>query len=195
MSVKKWKRGDFNPETNLYFYRYEDSLYEKEVWNTKEKFEEKVKKHNERVKINNKIYYSNNKEKESKRKAKGRKNLKLNNPLKIRLNTTLINTNARNKRGRNLEHTLTLKQLKEKLIHQEGKCFYSGILMIQELDSNNPRELSIERLDSSIDYTNENVVLCCKMLNLAKNQFSTEEMRLFFKDLQESHKFKEFLYK
>lgn len=68
---------------------------------------------------------------------------------------------------------------------QNGKCFYTGIDMtFQRKESNvtvNFTNISIDRLDSSKSYTKDNVVLCCAIVNIMKNQLRIEEFKNWIK--------------
>lgn len=76
---------------------------------------------------------------------------------------------------------------------QNGRCYYTELPMkIANCDSdyrkivkNSPYAVSIDRKDSSLGYSLENIVLCCRFVNLAKNNFPEEE---FKRALQEAAK-------
>jgi hypothetical protein len=57
---------------------------------------------------------------------------------------------------------------------QKGKCYYTGWQMELNSDLTNFHP-TLERLDSSKDYTPENVVLCCRQTNWAKNSYSMKD--------------------
>jgi len=65
---------------------------------------------------------------------------------------------------------------------QEGKCHYSGIQMNIIPIKNNWNNLSIDRVDSSKGYTNDNIVLCCDSINTMKNQMGRDE---FFEKIKQ----------
>lgn len=80
---------------------------------------------------------------------------------------------------RRLRHTkkranvdITLDFLWEKYMIQGGKCYYTGLPL--EINSKNPYTISIDRLDSSLSYSQDNVVLTCLNVNLFKNVMSVE---------------------
>lgn len=56
---------------------------------------------------------------------------------------------------------------------QNGKCYYTGDEMTQQLGNEN--SMSIDRVNSNKDYTKDNVVLCCYRVNVCKNNLNREE--------------------
>jgi hypothetical protein len=61
----------------------------------------------------------------------------------------------------------------EILDHQKDKCFYSGIQM--SFESNTNFKCSAERINDGIGYTNDNVVFCCLEFN---NQMHWDDEKL-----------------
>lgn len=57
---------------------------------------------------------------------------------------------------------------------QNGKCAISNMPMLYEF--NNPRSISVDRIDSKLGYIPGNVQLLCRWVNLAKNNFSNEDI-------------------
>lgn len=77
-----------------------------------------------------------------------------------------------------------------------SKCYYCGLSdskVLKERKSNKKEQErisdfvlkvnGIDRVDSSIGYTNENSVSCCKDCNFAKNDRSKEEFLTWLKDI------------
>jgi hypothetical protein len=60
------------------------------------------------------------------------------------------------------EHNLTLVYLEELWQKQSGRCYYSDIEMQY---NKNEWKISLERIDTSKGYTQDNVVLCCLEFN------------------------------
>lgn len=79
-----------------------------------------------------------------------------------------------------LDFELTREFLMDIYNEQKGLCFYTLLEMrIATEGIKNPYNLSVERKDSNKGYTKENVVLCCDIVNIMKNNSSIEEF-LFF---------------
>ncbi len=57
---------------------------------------------------------------------------------------------------------------------QEGKCFWFGVYMDQNVPSRDPFLPSLDRLDCKKGYTADNVVLTCWAANAAKQDSSLE---------------------
>lgn len=64
---------------------------------------------------------------------------------------------------------------------QKGKCYYTGIDMVI---GDFLRKPSVDRLNSTKDYTTTNSVLCCCSINLAKNSSSEEEFIGFLEQIR-----------
>jgi hypothetical protein len=70
------------------------------------------------------------------------------------------------------EHNLTLVYLEELWQKQSGRCYYSDIEMQY---NKNEWKISLERIDTSKGYTQDNVVLCCLEFN-TRSQWSFEKI-------------------
>ena len=57
--------------------------------------------------------------------------------------------------------------------YQNGKCFYTGEILTHEAGKHN--SLSMDRKNSKIGYTTENVVFCCSIINYMKQTLLPEE--------------------
>lgn len=55
---------------------------------------------------------------------------------------------------------------------QNGRCFYTKVPLSKE---SGPYKISIDRVDSSIGYLQDNCVLACLAVNIMKNQAEVEE--------------------
>ena len=73
---------------------------------------------------------------------------------------------------------LTYEYLTEEYTKQEGKCFYTGVVLETSLGSGNSRnQLSFDRIDPSKGYIVGNVVLCTFKINSIKQDITLVEMR------------------
>lgn len=59
--------------------------------------------------------------------------------------------------------------LKDLFSRQKGKCYWTNLKMVLEVSNKNPFQVSIDRLDNNKGYTKDNIVLCCMMINYARN--------------------------
>lgn len=78
---------------------------------------------------------------------------------------------------------IILSDLEKLFKNQNGKCFYSNILMNYGL---NNWQLSLERLDSNKGYEKNNIVLCCLEFN-NKVQWSKEKIKEMISILNQPH--------
>jgi hypothetical protein len=72
---------------------------------------------------------------------------------------------------RGLVFDITVKTIDNLLVRQNNKCALSGISFLKE-------RFSVDRIDSSIGYTVDNVQLTTISVNLAKQQMSNDEFIL-----------------
>ena len=90
------------------------------------------------------------------------------------------------KRGIPFDETLTSKDLIELWEKQKHRCFYSGIPMT--FDKNDKLHLvSIDRVDSSIGYTKENIVLCTYAFNSFKFNYDVETIVKFIQEIKNNN--------
>lgn len=89
-------------------------------------------------------------------------------------------TSSSKQRGHNLPE-FTFDDLVELFNKQNGLCFYSGIQMVFGSYKKISWTISAERLNNSIGYTKENVVLVCWEFNVPHTQWSKEKVQLIKK--------------
>lgn len=78
---------------------------------------------------------------------------------------------CRRRRNKVLEYNLTLEYIKELLLKQEYKDYYTG--QVPE----NYEDYSIDRIDSNLGYIEGNIVITTNRVNAMKNDMSTEEFK------------------
>lgn len=112
------------------------------------------------------------------KKERSEKSLKYfkNNPFRVMLSRCKSN---HNKKGM-LDFDLTEEFLADLYEKQNGKCFWSGIdLPLDNVGLNKLNSLSVDRIDSSIGYKKDNIVLCCKFYNLGKSNTDRDYFIIF----------------
>jgi len=82
---------------------------------------------------------------------------------------------------RGLTFDLTFEVVQALWDRQSGRCYYSGLPLVTELNS--PNKVSIDRLNSSLGYTEDNVVLCTSRVNLMKRDMTVDEFREIIRTL------------
>ena len=83
----------------------------------------------------------------------------------------------RRRRNKVLEYNLTLEYIKELLLKQEYKDYYTG--QVPE----NYKDYSIDRIDSNLGYIEGNIVITTNRVNAMKNDMSTEEFKKLISDI------------
>ena len=91
-------------------------------------------------------------------------------------------TNAKvNQKRKHLEFTLDRAFLKLLWRRQKERCFWTQVPMLKSGPPKHPQKVSLDRIDPSKGYTEENVVLTCQFANLGKCDV---DIRTFFGVLQ-----------
>lgn len=80
------------------------------------------------------------------------------------------------------EVNLTVNDLISLLEKQHYKCALTNILMTHNL--NDLHSISVDRINSNIGYTPNNIQLVCKAINLAKNKHTNQEMIDFITEIR-----------
>lgn len=98
--------------------------------------------------------------------------------------------NQKRSTGKSLDNNLSLEFLKELWEKQNGICPYTGIKMEFNLNGNRrPRAASLDRIDSSEGYTQNNVEFVCEFINLGKNGFNKSDVQKFLQEINIKQKF------
>lgn len=95
----------------------------------------------------------------------------------------------RNAEARQIKWDISKQDIQDVYNQQNGLCYYSNIKIatspitkeFKKLKGN-PYLISLDRKDSSQNYTKDNIVLCCQMINLMKKDWPED---VFFKCLKE----------
>ena len=99
---------------------------------------------------------------------------------------------ARDRSNRHgFDFSLSLEDLENLWIEQDGTCALSGIKMTYELQNGRtPTNVSIDRIDQSKGYVTGNVQLVCMACNQIKSDLSEDEMYQFCKKIVEHYESK-----
>lgn len=89
----------------------------------------------------------------------------------------LLKKSSHCRRSKVLEYNLTLEYIKELLLKQEYKDYYTGLV------PENYEDYSLDRIDSNLGYIEGNVVITTNRVNAMKNDMSTEEFKKLISDL------------
>ena len=186
MNDNKFKRGYINPETGMIFSHYKGNG--KEQWYSQESWDKRIQKQKEFIKTNKSKEYQ--RQWYLKNKAKKLEQSKINNqklveeyPLKALLSS--IKSGAKN---RNLDFEIDYSFIQKLWDKQKTLCYYTKVQMKLTARQKDPYQVSIDRINSNLGYTEENTVLCCQAINYMKNDYSLEDFNLFKNSLQEALK-------
>ena len=97
----------------------------------------------------------------------------------------LLQTARGNAKKKFREFSITKEILIEKFNLQEGKCFYTGLTLNKIIGF--PDSISIDRIDSTLGYIPENIVLCTYKVNVMKNDLSFEQLISICKNIIKTH--------
>lgn len=95
----------------------------------------------------------------------------------------------RRTKNRNHNTTITLEDLLEQWIKQDGICPYTGVKLIHPIRLKDEGYLylaSLDRIDSSLGYISGNIQFISATANFAKNKMSHNEMLLFCQLISEN---------
>ncbi len=87
------------------------------------------------------------------------------------------------------EHTINVDDLRKLYENQQGKCAISGKEMIirgSNCAADSPFSISLDRIDSDLGYTKDNVWLVCTGVNLMKSRLKMDEFLDFCKSVVEN---------
>lgn len=94
-------------------------------------------------------------------------------------------------KARRLPFQVDIEDLEGLWERQQGQCYYTGLRMHTALNAIQTRNLvgdpfavSLDRKDSSLSYTIDNLCLCCMSVNLAKSAYSEQAFHGAIKDLR-----------
>jgi len=79
---------------------------------------------------------------------------------------------AVNATNRGIPFSLSFKKLKS--IHKADKCQFTGVPFSR--DKEHPHYPTIDRIDNTKGYTDDNVILCTKIFNSMKDKFTTSQL-------------------
>ena len=84
-----------------------------------------------------------------------------------------------NQSTRRHEISITIEDLKEAWKKQNGKCYWLKInVSLEDLFiSRSPFAPSVDRLDSSVGYHKDNIVLCSRFANLGRGAYDRDDFR------------------
>lgn len=83
-----------------------------------------------------------------------------------------------NAKKRNLACDITILDLQDLYVKQDGKCYYTGRQLSLSPKALRTVKASIDRLDSSKGYTLDNIVFCSAIINVMKNTLTEAEFVL-----------------
>tara|TARA_R110000744_G_C19078305_1_gene530972 strand:- start:204 stop:626 length:423 start_codon:yes stop_codon:yes gene_type:complete len=85
------------------------------------------------------------------------------------------------------EHNITVMDLMSQYSKQKGRCFWSGVpLRLENQDvCYHPLALSVDRLGNDKGYYRDNIVITARMINLGKNQYSSENFPAIMQEFKE----------
>jgi hypothetical protein len=95
--------------------------------------------------------------------------------------SAIFNYSVKSAKQRGVPFDLPIEDMYRMWEHQEGRCAYSGRSMT--LEAGSPLKASLDRIDSNLGYTPDNVVLCCLLVNLMKRNLTMDEFRSVIRDL------------
>lgn len=90
---------------------------------------------------------------------------------------------------KNLAFDIDGKYLEDLMESQNGKCYWTGVNLVPSDKQKYPLQPSVDRLDCSKGYIKGNIVLCCFVANMGRNNTSIDEFKKFLLSLREEMEF------
>lgn len=103
--------------------------------------------------------------------------------------TTRLANAKKGAKKHNVIFNITREEIKELLEKQNYKCYYTHYNM--EFKRNSLYSMSLDRIYEKGNYTKENTVLCCWMINEMRSDFSQKEFIKLCNDISKNHKISE----
>lgn len=97
--------------------------------------------------------------------------------------TILFHSSKNASKRKGIPFTLTKEDILNQYNFQNGKCFYTGRPLSSI--SNDPNKMSIDRRNSTLGYSKENIVICCSHVNIMKRTYSEQEFVELCKTIHE----------
>lgn len=117
------------------------------------------------------------------KRASNRQEWSKNAPIEEILDELLKAAKRRGKQKDKYKCSITLDDLKEIYTKQSGKCYISGRQLQTNIGS--PDRISLDRIDSNIGYTKDNIGLTCIQVNIMKSDMSLEVFANYIKNIYE----------
>ncbi len=169
--MTKPKKGQIREDGKIFYRRSRErkgKIYE--YWLTKEQFEKKV--HNEKKTL--KKYRKENKSKIYKYKADNWEKILF---LQAKSHCKIRSVDS---------PTIDEKWIKQRFEKQGGKCYWLSITLAPSQSANHPLKPSLDRLDCSKGYTEENTVISSLFANMGRKNTPVHEMKKFIEYLKEN---------
>lgn len=87
-------------------------------------------------------------------------------------------------KAKGLTFSLTLQDIHAMWREQDGRCYWFGVQLDQNVPSRDPFLPSLDRRDNHRGYTRDNVVLACWAANMAKQNTSIERWGELLADMR-----------
>lgn len=85
-------------------------------------------------------------------------------------------------KDRGIEFKLSFMKLKKLL--NTRRCFFTNVIL--EPAGTNPRSLTLDRVDASKGYTDDNVVACCQEFNSKKSNLTALDIIMLYQGFQKN---------
>jgi hypothetical protein len=89
------------------------------------------------------------------------------------------NTLIHDSKHRGVENTLTIQNINDLFEKQNGMCYWFNVPLVPSSDKKHPQQPSLDRLDRTLGYTKNNVVLACYSANIGRNENDIDTWKNF----------------
>jgi hypothetical protein len=85
------------------------------------------------------------------------------------------------------EISITPEDLEEQFNKQNGCCYWLGIKLNPEdiFKVNYPLAMSVDRVDNNLGYLKDNIVICCRLINLGRRNCPEDQFKKVIEQVKE----------
>lgn len=96
---------------------------------------------------------------------------------------------TKKRKGIEIEFDISIIDLKEIYEKQNKKCYWFNVYLDPNLifEIGNPLSISADRIDNDKGYTKDNIVICCRLANLGRQNYDFEKFKNTIKYLKENN--------
>lgn len=107
--------------------------------------------------------------------------------LNIRASGRRAKVYTKKRKGIEIEFNISKEDLKNIYDKQNKKCYWFDVFLEPNLifEKGNPLSISADRIDNNRGYTKDNIVICCRLANLGRQNYNFDKFKNIIKYIKE----------